>query len=290
MFATTLALLLASQSPSSQPVQAEEIVVTAPHAADAATVEHFVRAISVTTSGQLASFRAPVCPAVFGLPREYGDRVVRRIRAVAAQSGMDVAAPGCTPNVSLMLVNNSRRAIEQMQRLNPALFNGLAPGEYQRLTRGDSPVRAWSLTEVRNEDGNDLAPGSAEEMGTGNGGPNAHSVLRVTSASIITVPTERVITQSIIVMDEGATVGKTLNQIADYAAMRAIAGVRPGAAGGEGGSILSLFEPGLAAPRSLSSLDLAYLRALQRTRGNLRAPMHMNQIERLISGEIGLNR
>ena len=87
-------------------------------------------------------------------------------------------------------------------------------------------------------------------------------------------------------IDEAATVGKTLNQIADYAAMRAIAGVRPGAAGGQGNSILSLFEPAATPSRSLSSLDLAYLRALQRTRGNQRAPVHMNHIARLISDDL----
>jgi hypothetical protein len=287
MFAATIAVLLAAQSQAPQASVAEEIVVTAPPAADAATVQRFVQDVSVTTGGQIASFRSPVCPAVFGLPQEYAERLARRVRLVAAQAGMEVAPAGCTPNVTLMVVNNSVRAVEQMQQLNPALFNGLAPGEYRRLTRGDDAVRAWSLIEVRNEDGNDIAPGSSDERGTGAaGGHSSNSVMRVSSVSIMTLPTRRVITQSVIVMEEQAMVGKTLRQIADYVAMRGIAGARAGSAGGEGNSILSLFDAGGSAPRALSSFDLGYLRALRRTHGHDRAQTHMGRIARMISGEL----
>ena len=282
MFAVTLALMLAAQPQAMQASAQPDIFVTAPRRADVATVQRFVREISTTTDGQLASMRAPVCPAVFGMPSQFAARVARRIRSVAAEAGMQVAGEGCTPNVTLIFANNSARAIEEMQRLRPRLFNGLEPGEYQALTRGRNPVRVWSLTEVRNEDGTDLAPGSNDEAAASSGA----SSLRVTSSSIITLPTQRVITQSVVVMEEQATVGKTLSQIADYAAMRAIAGARSGGDVGAGNSILSLFDSAAEAPRSLTSLDLAYLRALQSTRGNQRAGAQMSRISRLISGEL----
>lgn len=285
MSVSMLALLLAAQNPVST---AREIVVTAPRQGDEATVQRFVRDVSVTTNGQIATFRAPVCPAVFGLPQQYGQRVADRIRLVAGQAGLPVAAAGCTPNVTLIVANNSTRAIEEMQRLNPRLFNGLPPGEYRQLTRGRQPVRAWSLTEVRNEDGSDFVTDSSDERGSA--GAGGGDTLRVSSSSIIGLPTQRLITQSVVVMEEQATIGKTLSQIADYVAVRALTGARPGDAGGQGNSILSLFGEGAAAPRSITSLDLAYLRALQRTRGNQRAVTHMGRIARFISSEVGQTR
>ena len=288
MFATTLALLLVAQPQVASTAEQSNIIVTAPRQADAATVQHYVRAISTTTGGQLAAFRSPVCPAVFGMPEQYTVRLVNRIRAVAGRAGMEVAPDGCTPNMTLIFANNSLSAVREMQRLRPGLFNGMATDEVQRLTRGSDPVRAWSLTEVRNEDGSDFAPGADDEASRagGSGGPNMAGSMRVSSSSILTLPTQRVITQSIMVMDEAATVGKTLNQIADYAAVRGLGGTRSGASGGAGNSILGLFDAGATAPRGLTSLDLAYLQALHATRGNQRSTSHLSRIAERISGQL----
>jgi hypothetical protein len=282
MLTATLALLLTAQSPT-----AADIVVTAARQTDTATVQRYVREVSPTANGQLATMRDPVCPAVFGLPGEYGQRVVRRIRAIAGQAGMEVAPEGCSPNVTLIVANNSVRAIQEMQRQRPRLFYGLPEGEYRRLTAGNDPVRMWSLTEVRNEDGSDFSTGTnADNRRGGTGGPNMDNTLRVRSSSILNLPTERIITQSIIVMEEGATVGKSLAQIADYVAVRAITGARDETRAGRGNSILTLFEDGAQAPRTLTALDMAYLRAMHSTRGNQRAASHLNRLAQRIAGEL----
>lgn len=282
MLAATLALLLAAQPQSAQAPALPEILVTAPRQTDAAAVERYVRGISSTTGGQLARFRDPVCPAAFGLPQEYSARIVGRIRAVAARAGMKVADEGCTPNVTIIIANNGPRAVQEMQRRSPRLFNGLAPGEYARLTRGEDPVRMWSLAEVRGQDGGPSQPAEGDETNPGGGGP----AVRVTGSSIINLPTERVNTQSIVIIEEQATVGKTLTQLADYVAVRAIAGARTGGGLGQGNSILGLFGPDSQPPQSLTSLDLAYLRALDQTPGNQRATSHIARLSRVIASDL----
>ena len=291
MILAFLAALGAAQA-APQPAPSNTVVVTAPRQRDAAAVRSFVRNVSSTAEGQLARLRAPVCPAVFGLPPEYADRVARRIRAVAADAGLPIAETGCTPNVTLIIANNSLSAVQEMQRLRPRLFNGLSNTELQRLVhRSSNQVRAWSLTEVRNEDGSDFQPGSSDESSragsSANGLPNT---MRVRSSSILTLPTERVITQSVVVMEERATLGKTLNQLADYVALRAISGALPGASVTRGNSILSLFDEGARAPTSLTALDLAYLRAVQQVRGNQRATAQLSRINDLMAAELQLNR
>jgi len=61
-----------------------------------------------------------------------------------------------------------------------------------------------------------------------------------------------------------------VGQIADYAAMRALAGVLP-PKDGRGGTILALFEGDVTPPRGLTALDRGYLKGLYDSRGNQRA-------------------
>jgi hypothetical protein len=67
------------------------------------------------------------------------------------------------------------------------------------------------------------------------------------------------------VIETGATFGKSLTQIADYAALRGLAMVTPGELDGSEDTILALFEPGSqAAPAELTEFDRAYLKGLYR--------------------------
>jgi hypothetical protein len=283
-----LALLAGIALSQAQPGGAD-IVVTAPRQHDAATIRSFVRDASPVVAGQVARFNDPICPVVFGLPTDYGARIIRRIRAVATSAGRTAAPEGCAPNVTLLFANNSRSAVQELQRLRPRLFYGLENEEIRRLLDANpTPVRAWTLNETRDEDGSDHHASSAEQQRSG--GDNSDNVLRVRSSSIINLASQQVITQSIVVVEEQATIGKTLDQLADYTAMRAIAGARPGGAAMRGNSILSLFEAGPEAPRSLTALDLAYLRALGQIRGNQRSTSQVARLGQLIDAALAGSR
>lgn len=91
-----------------------------------------------------------------------------------------------------------------------------------------------------------------------------------------------VITASILLIDQDAAVGKTLNQLADYAARRTLAKVRT--KGATGDTILTLFDaPSGQAPRALTAFDSGYLKAPYHGPPTLRASTEVGEIAREIS-------
>jgi hypothetical protein len=80
-----------------------------------------------------------------------------------------------------------------------------------------------------------------------------------------------------MVIDSSATLGKTLTQIADYAALRSLADLKSRAPVTRERTILTLFQPG-SAPDGLTPYDLAYLKGLYSGPSSLKADMRMHEI------------
>jgi hypothetical protein len=76
--------------------------------------------------------------------------------------------------------------------------------------------------------------------------------------------------------------GKTLTQVADYVAMRTLAGARPPKHGVETDTILSLFDPGVTPPPSMTLVDQSFLKGLYEVRSNGRAIFQMSGISKQI--------
>ena len=74
--------------------------------------------------------------------------------------------------------------------------------------------------------------------------------------------TQQVTNLSVIFFDDDAALGKTLTQLADYVAMRTLAGARPPKEGVKSDTILTLFNPGSVAPPNLTLIDASYLKGL----------------------------
>ena len=79
------------------------------------------------------------------------------------------------------------------------------------------------------------------------------------------------IDQVVVLFDRGKISGKTLIQLADYAAMRGFARTRPTGADAPLDTILALFDPSAEPPQGLTDFDFAYLRNLYEGIPNLRA-------------------
>jgi hypothetical protein len=79
------------------------------------------------------------------------------------------------------------------------------------------------------------------------------------------------IESGVVLLDVAAIDGLTVNQIADYVAMRALANTRPPRGEGAVPTILTLFDPDSKAPLELSEFDLAYLRRTYSELDNLPA-------------------
>lgn len=252
-----------------------EIVVTgrAPIGHDAAL--RTVTDITMVSSGlQIARFHAPVCPAVAGLSAEAAGTIEERIRTVARQAGAKVADRGCDANLMIFFSDDGRQLVGDMRTKRPKWFAGLSEAKIDLIERGDGPVRAWSATSIRNEDGD-----NAQNFVDG----GAPAAMKVKGASFLERQTRLYIDASMIVIDRSAAQGRALDEIADYAAMRGLAMTKSPEQGGVD-TILSLFaSPGRGSPRSLSAFDLGYLTALYRGSGGESAVEERNRIARAIS-------
>ncbi|MGY4396321.1 SepF-like predicted cell division protein (DUF552 family) [Sphingomonas sp. UYAg733] len=239
----------------------EDIVVTAAKELDAKAATHFVREISATTQGQLAKFLAPICPVAIGFEPAAAAIIVARIRDVAKRVGAEVAKPGCSGNVILLTTPDGQALVRELRKKHPQLLEGLTPNEINRLIDRPGPVRVWSRTAIANEDGKRASGGPGETTGE-------FRVLEVKSASAFHPQSQQVIDTATVVIDSAAVLGKSLTQLADYSAMRALARTRP-IEGRTIDTILGLFGDSSAATApGMTAADLTYLKALYAMPGN----------------------
>jgi hypothetical protein len=225
--------------------------------------------------GQLARFKYPVCPVVIGFQPQYEARVAERIKADAEAVGAGAAPEGCLTNLFVVVVDDGRGFVAEMHRLHPEAFAGLSKRELTALANDEGAARTWTKTAQTNSMGQIAAKPSptygSEPIKVGFQGSSMHfgdvNVLRVYESSNMFPSVEQGIASSWVVIETRATFGKTLNQIADYAALRGLAMVRPGELGSES-TILALFEPGAsAAPAGLTEFDRAFLTSLYHVQG-----------------------
>jgi hypothetical protein len=253
--------------------QAEEtIVVTAPASTAVAEAHRFVERLSepLARDMPLPRFSDPVCVGSTGLPAEAGQAVVDRVSDVAASVGLRVGAPGCTPNVLVIFVENSNEAARRAARANAAAIRSQSLADVKRIVGEPGRARAWIEVETRSRDGD--RPSYA---------PNDPAILKVSDSSRLSSAVRRDVVSATVLIDRDAVVGRDLNQVGDYAAMRSLTGARiRGPA--DGSSILELFTPGADShvPHSLTKFDRGYLRGLYAGSGNMRASMKRQSIIR----------
>ena len=172
----------------------------APRTSDRKAVETYVANISVRSDGQLARFHQPVCPVVIGLPPDHAAIVERRILADAAAAGAPVAEEGeMLANLIVIIAVNGRDLVKEIRVNRPGWLDGLTPRGSRRADRRPAPARAWSITSLRNEDGEGIGRprGGAQRDPLGDA-----PVFRVLSASIIRQPTRQDVEASFVVIDQ----------------------------------------------------------------------------------------
>jgi hypothetical protein len=256
-----LAAILAAALINVPSARAQDVVITAQKEVPPAQARHFVRSIASTgVDGQLARFAEPVCPLVMGLPDKYNLDVAQRIRAVATAAGVEVPKDlKCVPNIVVIVAQNGDAFVKELRKKIPTIFVGVSSTQMKRALR-DGPVHVWNTVETRNEDGQGM---SAELVDIGN---TQARVLNVKTASMINLSSQQAVVRSVIILEDDALINKTLTQIADYIAMRTLAGARPPREGGDTATILSLFDAGAVPPPELTSLDRSFLEGVYKMR------------------------
>lgn len=270
-----LLTMFAGTAAHAQVVDDRPIVVTGKKGSSKEDAQRQLRQIVTTIDGQLARFADPVCPMVIGLSPESNAFVAGRIREIAAEVKAKVAADSCNPNIVVIIATDADIFTAALRKRFPKMFAYLRDGELRRAKR-EGPVHAWNTVEVRNEDNRGAEGGDGEEPPT----------LEVKSASNIVRSTQQVTVSSIVVIDSDVAVGKSLTQIADFAAMRTLSGARPPRQAGMADTIMSLFDnDGVPPPPGLTALDEAFIRELYFGEGTATARQKSRAIARRAAGE-----
>jgi hypothetical protein len=216
-----------------------------------------------------------------------------RIRQVADHLGIGSAAGECRPNVVVIVADEGGDFVRRLRRERPELFAALELSDVQTVMRLPGPVRAWQVVEPHGADGRPMERISS--LDTGPGQPPRPVVrgyvLNGVMPSLTQRPTRQHLSLSFIVFDLEAIEGLTLLQIADHAAIRALA--RTAAAPiPPGRSILNLFRDreAEAAAGELTAWDAAYLRALYRTTNVVTAQQQRSSVARTMRRDLERHR
>lgn len=283
--ALVAALLLSPDVRASPPVETsadKEIVVTGFREPQQAATE-FVDAVSVEHEGQIARFESRICPAIFGLPDDRKAAVERRLRKVAEAAGIEVETADCRPNLVVAVAADPVDFVRTLHKKRPWLFRDLRRAAIERLTGTQAPARAWHLVGRRESDGR-----RAEHFVDTEGVYLDAHLTPSHQFSRLKKSTRPMLNLAFVVVDLPSIVNLTIPQLADYAAMRALAMTRPNAQlAMDGRSILGLFDDrraGRAPALSVTAWDLAYLRALYATRSVTTAAQQRATMAR-IAGE-----
>lgn len=263
----------AQTAPPADPgTAADPIVVEGRALPDEAKIRALARAISprVGFDQPLARFTDPVCFATAGLPLPMLRTIGARLAENADAAGIALAGEGCTPNILVMVVEDSRAEAERLMSRRPWMFRDYQPSEMREILKEPGPVHVWSVSEVRSRDGDRLFQSI-------DGPPT----LQVPIATRIALAIRRDMLSTVMLIDRKAVPGRSLQQIADYAAMRTLAMIRPkGATGGD--TILTLFDPAAAPPTEMTAFDRGYLKALYDGSGTQRGATKVAMIARSI--------
>ncbi|MFL6845632.1 MAG: hypothetical protein ACJ8ER_12210 [Allosphingosinicella sp.] len=280
--------------PASDPIVVEGIRLPEKAARDRAT--QFVRSTGVAAGETpVARWVDPVCPQVLGL-ETVGERAAEaRIRAIAAEAGIEVAPENCRPNIIVSFTPDPASVARAIEKREPWRLARLSPAARNSMLTGSAPVRWLYSTEVRGRHGDsqNVAGGATQTIPATHAGSGAGSSLGgdVPSLmhydnSLLSTLTNRVLTSALVIIDTDQAMGKKLDTLAAYSALVALAEIRNVDARPEG-SMLSLFETP-APPRDLTAQDKAFLRALYRLPLDRQAMLHRGLLVHDISEAITL--
>ncbi|MEG3088667.1 hypothetical protein [Sphingomonas sp. PB4P5] len=246
------------QDEAKRPDDGRDIVVTGKRRGANETTNE-IRAISDMQEGQLPRFETPICPVAIGMPRPHGVIIETRVRQVAGRLKLRVDKAGCKPNLTIVMAENGTAFVNALRRKRPTLFDTMPLHDRMRLLASAGPSWTWQSTAPKRRDGGPVAGADMP------GSRSAYTVLNA-EMSRLSVPVRQEVDLAFVVIDRRKSVGLTLGQIADYAAMVGLAAIRTDRPAQLGrSSILTMFDDvgaGQAAQPEMTGFDLAYLGGL----------------------------
>ena len=241
----------------------------------------FIRGLGVANGAQpVARWRDKACPKITGIAPELAAAMATRMRAVATAARVPIDKPGCTPNVLVTFASDAGTLVRDILQRTMVPFAQTSPAERETLRNGDAPIRWWYGTETRTKD--NMSARGPMPLWTGGNAEGAGSILPDTGetlqqfgSSMVGTKAIRVITAVNVVIDAKLAEGKTLDTVADYAALVAFAEIRRPDFDGPS-SVLGTFRP--EGPDALTERDLSFLRALYNLPLDREARRHRNML------------
>lgn len=240
----------------------DPIVVTGRRRASEAEYRDLARSITpyFPSDQPLPRFNDPVCFLTAGLTRPVLQTIGARMAETTELAGIPLAGDGCKPNVAVLFVEDGHAQIDEVRRKTPWLLGNLDVSQVKAMLKDRAPVHAWSAVETRSLNGDLPFQDPVSNVPT----------LKIPFSSRVEMPIRRATQVSVVLIERRAMLGHTLQQIADYAVMRALANVRPeGSVGGD--TILTLFDlDGSNTPTEMTRFDREYLKGIYSGRANRR--------------------
>jgi len=261
-----------TQTPAAAPAPTDTITVYGKVLRDA---PHLVKRFGHATSAdRLARWRAPICVVVRGLAADHTAWIASRIKDIARQAGAVVDPNACDPNLIVIVAADDvavrakvvKRAYDY---LNVGSSKPIDQVQLSTFAKADgAPAHIFYTTGYASAvTGGALVAGYSESTQFGVNDPFGAPVVSGT-ASRLAPHTEPAFTRVLLVLDGRKVSGRSLQQIAAYAAMVTLAEIRIDEPLTEPATITSIFADADASRTPAADLtlwDKAYLRALYGT-------------------------
>ena len=280
------ALTVCGAALASDNTAAETVIVTATKI-DAATLStqssQFVDARAASTPiGQVARWRAPVCPSVQGLPPAFNKFVADRIQAVALKIGAPYEA-SCKTNIEVMFTPETQKAANEVAQRSPHLFGTRLSTSAAKLATVTHPIQAWYVTATIDPSGQQRTDDPVDPVGVmGNN--------RKIDGSRLGAKKTSVLENTLIIADAAKLAGHDVGTVADYIALLALSQMQVD----DGCAALPSVSDAMAsscskqpAPQSITDADIAFLKGLYATSDNVLGSIERADISRRVAQDLG---
>jgi len=239
-------------------------------------VDKFVASVIVRPSDEtLMRWDTPICPLVAGLPKAWGEFILRHISQAAVDARAPLAGAKCRPNLYVVASAVPEQLLETWWKREPWMYDrrhGIGP--VVSFIESTRPIRAWYNSALGCGSRAPVIPGATALAIAGvvivGGGASQFAPGAPTCTDGIDTHLSyadvRSISSALVVIDLHRLQKMTIRQLADYVALVGLADVRLDADPGTAPSILRLFAGRMTPPPGLTPWDQALLYSLYRTR------------------------
>lgn len=270
----------AQAGPAGDPAAGPNEVVVQGKREREAQIRNFIDSLAPGKfNGQLSRFGAPACPGTLGFTAAQGKAVAARLRAVATAVGAPLAAPGCRPNMWVILTDDRAALADKIR-------GAWTSGTGERAKKTASTDLATVIHRESLLDANGLEIGAKSDAVDGDGG---YYQSEIYTSDRIRPQSSKSFSASAILIEPARTAGLTAMQVADYAAMRLLARADPARLGPDAPATIltALAAPmGAELPLSVTQWDFAFLKALYASDGRSYAGAQKADMQDIIRREI----